>query len=140
MTSGLIEILIGNAQVQAIAGLESEEESGVYKVFPVVAPQNEKEPFITLRKTSNAPTISKDCFSTLDTSAYELTTWSKAGFVKTEDMFEVCRRALETGTLVETEACDFKKIWLVNDWDWYDEKSDMFAHKGTFHASVARTL
>lgn len=140
MTSGLIEILINDPAVQAIASITSTVQVGIYKVFPVVAPQNEEEPFITLKKTGNTPTLSKDCFSTLDTSTYETRCWSKAGFVKTEDMHEIVRRSLETGTTVVTEACTFKKIWLTNDYDFYDQASDMFCHIGIYSAHVVRTV
>lgn len=140
MTSGIIEILIGNAQVQAIELIASTEQVGIFKVFPIVCPQGETEPFITVLKTGNTPTLSKDCFSTLDTSNYEVRSWSKKGFVKTEDMSETCRRALETGSDVVTQACTFKKIWMTNDYDHYDEESDMFCHIGLYTAFVVRSL
>lgn len=138
MTSGLVEILIGNPNVQAIAGLESTKEAGIYKIFPVLAPQNEIEPFITIRMLGNTPTFSKDCFSTMDTPSYEVRCWAKRGLVMCEDVHEIVRRALETGTTVVTEACTFKKIWMTNEYDGYDEKSDMLCHIGIYSANVSR--
>lgn len=134
MTSGIIEILIENAAVQAAVG----QFGGKYKIYPVVAPQKMEQPYVTVIKRGNEPILSKDCFSTLDTSEYELHVWSKRGFRETETIHEVCRVALETGTQVITDACTFKKIWMTNDLDGYDKDLDMFCHIGIYVANVVR--
>lgn len=134
MTSGFIQILIGNTAVQNAVGL-----SGVkVKVYPVVVPQETPEAFVTVEKRGNSPTIAKDCLSRLDTGEYEVRTWSKKGFRETETLHEVCRTALESVTTVVTSACTFKKIWLTNDYDGFDERLEMYCHVGVYAANVVR--
>lgn len=138
MTSGIIQILIDNVQVQTAIGLGEDGEH--YKVFPVTVVK-EQMPYVTVKKATNTPTLSKDCFSTMDTSRYELRVWSTS-FIETEEIHEVCRRALETGTLVETSVCDFRKIWLTDDFDAEvqnsSEQNQVYCHIGIFEASVPR--
>lgn len=134
MTSGFIQILIGNSGVQTAVGMSD----GKYKVYPVVASIKAETPWVCVQKTSNEPTVSKDCFSRIDLSTYEVRVWSKAGFRETEEISELCRRALETATTVTTSAATFRKIWMVSDYDSYSREDDMFCHVSTFQAHVVR--
>lgn len=136
MTSGIIQILIGNTNVQAAVG----QSGGKYKVFPVVAPDLTHEIYVCVLKIQNDPILTKDCFSTVDTSTYHVRVWSKKGFRETETIHEVCRRALETGTPVSTSACDFSRIWIVNDYDHFDEPQSMYCHIGVYQANVKRVI
>lgn len=135
MTSGLIQILIADSDVQAAVGQDVNDK---YKVYPIVAPQKTDQLYVTVQKQGNDPILSKDCFSTLDTSSYELHVWSKKGFRETEVVHEICRVALETGTEVVTDACTFRKIWMTNDYDAYDKDNDMYCHVGIYTANVVR--
>ena len=134
MTSGLIQILIADANVQTAVG----QFEGKYKIYPVVAPQKAPQVFVTIKKRANDPILSKDCFSTMDTSEYELHVWSKEGFRETEIVHEICRRALETGSFVQTDVCDFRKIWMTNDFDDFDQTLQMYCHVGIYQANVIR--
>lgn len=134
MTSGFIQILIGDSNVQSAVG----SHAGKVKVYPVVAPQETPAEFMTVRKRGNEPFISKDCLSRLDTGEYEVRSWSKKGFRETETLHEVGRTALESVTEVVTSACTFKKIWMVNDYDDFDEELQMYCHVGIYSANVVR--
>lgn len=134
MTSGIIQILIENTAVQTAVGMSGTK----YKVYPVVAPQATDQAFITVNKRSNDPMIMKDCLSTLDTSEYEVKAWSKRGFRETETLHEVCRTALESVVAVITDACTFRKVWMINDYDGFDETLDMYCHVGVYSANVER--
>ena len=134
MTSGFIQILIANAGVQTAVGLSGSK----VKVYPVVVPQDTPEAFVSVEKRSNSPTISKDCLSRLDTGEYEVRAWSKKGFRETELIHEACRTALESVTTVVTSACTFKKIWMTNDYDGFDQTLEMYCHVGVYAANVVR--
>lgn len=141
MTSGIIQILINNSEVAVAVGTyHPDGGTPKVKVFPVVAAPQAKEPYICVMKKSNNPMISKDCFSRLDTSFYEVRVWSKKGFRQTEIIHELCRIALETAIPFVTDACTFNKIWMEDDNDSYSEQEDMFCHVGQYTANVVRTL
>lgn len=133
MTSGFIQILIEDSTVQTAVGSHANK----YKVFPVVAPQETPQKFVTVEKKSNQPTLAKDCLSRLDTSEYEVRSWAK-NFRDTETLHEVCRTALESTSEVVTDACTFKKIWMTNDYDGFDETLEMYCHIGVYSANVVR--
>lgn len=138
MTSGIIQILIGDTNVQTAVGTYVNAGETKYKVFPVVAAQKTVEPWVAVQKRGNEPFITKDCFSRLDISVYETRVWSKKGFRETEMIHEVCRRALETGVRVITDSCTFQRIWLTNDYDHFDEDQQMYCHVGLYTAQVER--
>lgn len=135
MTSGIIQILINNSTVQNAVG----REAGKYKVYPVVASHKAETPYVCVQKVSNEMMLGKDCFSHIDTSTYEVRVWSKSGFRETEEISEICRRALETSVPVNTSACLFNKIWTTNDYDTYDNNVDMFCHVSIFQGNVVRS-
>lgn len=126
MTSEVIQILIGNTGVQDVVG--TSQITNKYKVYPFVAPEKEKEPFIIVRKASNQTTGNANCIGTLDYGTYEVWCWSKV-FIKTEQLHEACRMALETG----------QGMWLVNDLDEFDEASEMYAHVGIYRTNETRS-
>lgn len=52
MTEAIISILIADSTVQTLVGLKT-TITDEYKVYPLVVPQEEQPPFITVRMTSN---------------------------------------------------------------------------------------
>src|SRR5687768_11795930 len=136
MTSGIIQIMINNSAVQAL--VEESPATGKYKVYPVVAPQLEKQPFYTVLKKQNETTGQLNCIGTLDFPVYEVRAWSKEGFRKTELMHEAARLAIESESEVVTDACTFDGIHLINDYDHYESGSDMFCHIGIYRAQMKR--
>jgi hypothetical protein len=126
MTSELIQILIANAGVQTAVG--TSQITGKYKVFPFVAPQKEQGPFIVVIKKSSETTGSANCIGTLDFGVYEVRSWSK-NYITTEEIHEAARVALETGT----------GIFMVNDFDGFDQESDMYCHIGVYRTNETRS-
>lgn len=51
MIAGIIEILTESASIQTLVGAKT-GTPGEYKVYPVVAPQEQKAPYITVNQTS----------------------------------------------------------------------------------------
>lgn len=58
MVTGVIDLLIADATIQGIVGLNSDGDK--YKVYPVIAPQKEKYPYIIVRQVSKIR-IGKGC-------------------------------------------------------------------------------
>ena len=137
MTSGIIEILIEDAGVQALVGKTVDDSK--YKVFPVVAEQKDKAgndnkaPYITVYKPGNdsITSLTKDLPSQLDYPRVVVACWSK-NFRPTELMFEAIRSALDNKRATTDNGYTFNRIWLVDDRDGYEEKSGLYCHVATF--------
>lgn len=135
MTSGIIEILTDSVDVQTAVGMNVELNK--YKVYPFVAPQGEKGPYIVVSKTSNnTQSEGKEIESTLDYPTYDVISYSK-NFRTTELLHEACRTALDNMTSV-TAVCTFRRIWLVTDRDGFDTHADMYAHIATYGVEQLR--
>lgn len=69
MVTGVITILTQDATVQSLVGLNSTDEK--YKIYPVIVPQKETYPYITVRQTSKVR-IGKGCgfMSGIDITSY----------------------------------------------------------------------
>lgn len=135
MTSGIIEILTDSIAVQTLVG--QNEEANKFKVYPFIAPETEKGPYIVVAKTANSTNSQgKDVWSTLDYPTYDVLCYSK-NFRTTEQMHEASRNALDNKTSI-TEVCEFKRIWLVTDRDAFDERSQMYVHVATYGAEQYR--
>jgi hypothetical protein len=131
MTSGIIEILTDSSAVQALVGENSRSDK--FKVYPFKAPQPENGPYIIVAKTTNSTqSQGKEIESTLDYPTYDVLSYSKK-FRETEEMHEACRSALDNMTSI-TEVCTFKRIWLVNDRDGFDDSAQMYVHVATYAA------
>jgi hypothetical protein len=136
MTSGIIEILTDNAGVQALAGLNAGGDK--YKIYPFRAPQPEHGPYILVGKASNnTQSEGKEIFSTLDYPTYQVLCYHK-NFRPTEVMHEAARTALDSNQWFETEACRFEKIWLINDYDSFDNALEMYCHIAIYGAEQRR--
>lgn len=137
MTSGIIEILTDSVAVQALVG--QNDRGDKYKVFPFVAPQGERGPYIVVAKTSNSTqSLGKEIESTLDYPVYDVLCYAK-NFRTTELLHEAARDALDNMSSV-TEVCVFKRIWLVTDRDAFDQSADMYCHVATYAAEQYRTV
>lgn len=137
MTSGIIEILKENAGVQALVGENA--AAGKYKVYPVVAPQGESIPYITVFKGLNDPlsSLTKDLESMLDYPRVTVTCWHK-NFRPTEEMFEAVREALDNQGFTDAAGYDFERVWLIDDRDGFDPQSNLYCHVAVFGVEQKR--
>jgi hypothetical protein len=131
MTSGIIEILIENAGVQALVGRTVDNSK--YKVFPVIAEPKDKAgneikaPYIVAWNYSSDPTpsLTKDISSMLDYPRIRISCWSKS-FRLTELMAEAVRAALEPSGFQTDNGYLFSRIWLVDTVEVYNKESGLF--------------
>ena len=140
MTSGIIQILVNNVAIQALARLNSAGTK--YKVYPVRADQKEKAPYITVFKFFNDPITSsdKDEPSGLDYPKVRVACWSTT-FRESELMAEAVRAALDYKSLTSV-GYDLQKIWLVDDRDGFDPDPNgggLYCHISDFGIELKRS-
>src|SRR5688572_7719592 len=137
MTSGFIEILIENVGVQAIAGLN--RAGNKYKVYPVIAPQKEAQPYIPVYQASNDPvaSLTKDLASELDYPRVIVNCWGKS-FRQVELMAEAVRAALDNQAAQTDAGYNFHRIWMVDEREGHDPETQLFLHTLTFGVELKR--
>lgn len=142
MTSGIIEILRENAAVQTLVG---QDERAKYKIYPFVAPQKVREPYILVSEVSMNPSLSKGCPSTLDFPNYQVNCYGLS-FLDMEILQEACRVALDTGSGFTTDAgAEFGAIYMTNRQDLWmpgdgGQGGGLYVKSGTYQAEVSRTI
>jgi hypothetical protein len=135
MTSGIIEILIGNPLIQLTVGLNAKGDK--YKVYPMVCPQPEDQPYIVVEKTGNTTrSMGKEIHSTLDYTTYNVLCYGK-NFRKTEELNEAVRAAIDNVSALTT-VCAFERIWLMTDFDRFANELDMYVHVAQYGAEITR--
>lgn len=144
MTSGIIEILIENASVQSLVGMDSR---GQYKIYPTRAPEGVEvvdTPYIIVSEVSLNPTLSKGCPSTLDYPRYNVLVYS-TNFRETELIQEACRICLDSGNSFTTDAgADFNLIYMIDRQDLFQlaqgQDGGLFVKHGVYVAETTRTV
>lgn len=137
MTSGIIEILLDSADIQSLVG--TNPDTGKYKVYPYVAPQDEKPPYVVVAKVSNSTvSMGKEVDSTLDRPQYDIISYAK-NFRQTEQIDIAVRDALDNMTST-TEVCVFRRIWLITDQDGFDNHAQLYAHVSRYGAEQLRPI
>lgn len=143
MTSGIIEILIEDPNVQAVIG---QDTSGHYKIYPTRAPERVEvtgAPYIIVQEASLTPSLGKMCPSTLDNIRYEVLVYS-TDFLQTEIIQEAVRVCLDNGQQWDTSLLHFDGIWMVDRRDAWSpgvgQDGGMYVKVGTYEASAKRTI
>lgn len=136
MTSAIVQLLVANAGVQALVGLN--KAATKYKVFTVVADQDEIAPYITVYKAQNNPesATSKDEISDLDYPKVIVRCVSTV-FRESELMFEAVRMALDNVSAIQSGYI-LQRIWLADDRDDYDSGANLFLHVAVFGVEQKR--
>lgn len=138
MTSGIIEILIENAGVQALTGIRN-VRGDKYKVYPTVCPQGETQPYIIVSMVSNdgQTSLDKTDVSLLDYPQYNVLCYA-TNFRDTELMHAACRAALDNMESVTDAGAEFERIWMVNERDLFDNQAQLYVKSTTYKAEVKR--
>lgn len=143
MTSGIIEILIEDNNVQALVG---QDLRGHYKVYPTRAPEgveNADAPYVIVSEVNLRPSLGKACPSTLDNVRYNILVYS-TDFRETEIIQEACRVCLDNGQSWTTDTVDFDGVWMVDRQDLWSpgsgQEGGMYVKLGIYEASAKRTI
>lgn len=137
MTSGIIEILIENATVQGLVGMDS---LGQYKIYPTIAPQGVSAPYVVVTEVSLNPALSKGCPDFMDSPRYNVMVYS-LDFRETELIQAACRACLDTGMGFTTDAgANFDSVYMVDRQDLFmpaqGEGPGLFVKVGVYAAEV----
>jgi len=134
MIPGVLALLSANATVQTLVGASA--KGGGYKIYPVVAEQDEQRPYVTIRRTSEFGTITKNEVSDKDQVRFNVVAYADE-YKKCYDILAACRTVLEnyTGTSASIE---FKKIWYVGSEDLFDKEDRTYVIADTYDARVKR--
>jgi hypothetical protein len=138
MTSGIIEILIENAGVQALEGIRNTAGTK-YKVYPTVCPQGETQPYIIVSMVSNdgQTSLDKTNVSGLDYPQYNVLCYA-TNFRTTELMHAACRAAIDNIEATTDAGAEFERIWMVNERDLFDNQAQLYVKTTTYKAEVKR--
>lgn len=139
MTSGIIEILIEDTTVQFHVGLNKAGDK--YKVFPVVCPQSEIQPYIVVFRTSagSIPSLTKDIRSELDYPTVSVICYGKS-YRQAELIAEATRAALERGGYETDAGYNFNSIWLSQERDLFDDAAQLYAIEQQFQCELKRVI
>lgn len=137
MTSGITEILREDTVVQALLGFNGAGTK--YKVYPVIAPQKEEPPFITVYQQSNdaVTSLSKDFASELDYPRVVITCWDR-NFRPTELLGEAVRLAMDNKSFDTDAGYQFARLWVTDEREGFDAAALMYCHILTFAAEIKR--
>jgi hypothetical protein len=136
MISGVIQVLVKNAAVQAVAQLNRAGDK--YKVYPIRADQGESVPYITVRLAQNDPVTNSDKEepSHLDYARVNVTCFSTT-YREVELMAEACRSALDyfSGTEV---GYHLQKMYLVDEVDGFEPSTTAYSHSQIYAVELKR--
>lgn len=118
MLKGAIAILIADPAIQNAVG--KNESDTAYKVFPLIAPQDERRPYVLLRRTFNQALDCKDAPSELDKPGFDVVVYTET-YEEGYNISVLIRDALDgyRGTINDVT---FKSLWFSN-------AEDLFSHE-----------
>lgn len=134
MIKGLIDLLVADAAVQTAVGLNN----SVAKVYPVVAEQEVRRPYATLRRVSQGTTIVKGQASELDQPIINVTAYADT-YQKCIEIQEAIRAVLDDFQGASGNYT-YKRIWYQNSNDLYDQDDRTFVVVDTYAARAQRIL
>lgn len=139
MTSGIIEILIEDYQVQQLVGLN--KASTKFKVYPIVCPQGEVQPYqVVFRSSAGAiPSLTKDIRSELEYPTVNVISYAK-NYRDAEILAEATRAALERSGYDTDAGYVFNSIWLAQERDLFDEASQLYGVEQQFQCELKRQI
>lgn len=135
MIQGIIQLLVSDTGVRHFIGLN--KASARYKVFPVVADQDEKPPYTVGTITGNTPDNCKDCVTKTDRVSFDLITYSRE-YEELDNIDNQMRFILDNykGT---SSGIVFEDIRFRTHRDLFDNEKSYFARLTSYDATVKRT-
>jgi hypothetical protein len=134
MIRGLIDLLIADATIISSIGTNN----GVAKVYPVVAEQEARRPYVTLRRVSQGSAIVKGQASEVDQPIINIAAYA--------DTYQTCIEIQEAirAVLDDFEGSagnyTYKRIWYQNSNDLYDQEDRTFVVVDTYAARAQRVV
>jgi len=127
MISGIMTRLLADAPLDALVG---------NKIYPVVAEQDVRRPYVTVRRTGVAPTIVKNQVSDKDEVVFNVTAYDDT-YKKCIDILAAVRTSLDgfTGT---SNGINFLNVWYTLSEDLFDKEDNTYIVVDTYVARIER--
>lgn len=132
MIQGIINKIITDSTCQTLIGAVGSR----YKVYPVVAPQDEPKPYVLLRRTGEFGATVKNSASEVDQLTVNITAYGET-YKTCIDILNAIRVVLENFKGTE-EGIVYKNIWYANSQDLFDKDDNSFVIVDTYNARVGR--
>lgn len=133
MVKGITYILDNNVNVQGLVGRNKDNTK--YKVFPVVAGQQEEAPYIVVRRIGHIPQQCKQGRATTYDDTYQVVSFAK-NFEDAVGLDRVVIDALD-GVSGVNNGVYFQQIRHENSFDGgFDEDRELFFEVSTFTSTV----
>lgn len=128
MIQGIVQSLLDSPTVTSLLG---------QKVFPVVAPQAVKKPYVTARIVANAPNQNKDAASTLDAVTFQVFSYSEK--YSEVDAIDNAVRSVIDNASGEVEGIQFDRIYFETHQDLFDQEDQAFMRESRYTALIRRS-
>lgn len=124
----IISLIIADATCQWLIG----QYGSAYKVFPVVAEQEAKKPYVTLRRTAGSSIIVKGLASDADNQFVKVTAFAET-YKECVDILEAIRDVIDNqrGTI---DGLRFDRILYQTTDDLFDKDDNAFVISDTYLA------
>lgn len=132
MIKGVIGLIAGDATVAALVGEYNDE----VKVFPVVAEQEVKRPYVTVRRLTQGSTIVKGQASDKDVPFFNVAAYATT-YQKCVEILTAIRAVIDDyqGT---SEGVTYHRIWYQSSEDLFDSEDRTFVVVDSYVARVSR--
>ena len=127
MIQGIVQNLLDDPTVSGLVGT---------KVFPVVAPQGVKKPYITARIIGNDPNSNKDAPSTLDDERFQIVSYAEK--YTQVDAIDNAVRACTDNASGEVEGIKFDRIYFETHEDLFDQEDQAYIRNSKYRAMIRR--
>ena len=127
MIQGIVQTLLDNGSVTALVA---------DKVYPVVALQGIKKPYVTARITSNSPNQNKDASSTFDSVSFQVLSYSEK-YSEVDAIDNAIRGAIDNAT-GDVEGIEFDRIYFETHEDLFDQEDQAFIRSSRYTALIRR--
>ena len=130
MLKGAIAILIADTAIQTAVGTNG--SSTAYKVYPLIAPQDERRPYVLLRRTFNPALDCKDAPSELDKPGFDVVVYTET-YEEAFNISVLIRTALDgyRGTI---NGVTFKALWFSNAEDLFSQEDRTVVMRNSYRA------
>lgn len=129
MISGIITVLLADAGVTALV---------VDKIYPVVAEQEIKRPYVTVRRTGVTPTIVKNEVSGKDEMNINIAAYAET-YKMCIDILSAVRTAIDNYKGIPTgSTVNFLNVWYLVSEDLFDKDDETYIVVDTYAARVKR--
>lgn len=135
MISGIITLLLADSAVQTTVGAN---ETGSYKIYPVVAEQDERRPYVTIRRVGASPAIVKNANSEVDAIVFNVVAYGET-YKQCIDILNSIRTVLDNYK-GSSATITYQNVWYNGSEDMFDKEDSTYVVADTYTMRVKRNF